>query len=109
MTDDGVKRNVPALVNYFVFCKILFKYYDDIYWFTLKDKHWAPRSIFSNYTGLVVAGGHFKTGAALEEWQHEAENFKKDLEFLLNLEHYEYVCIYFFKGIVVLTNKFHIF
>ncbi|KNC23734.1 hypothetical protein FF38_01210 [Lucilia cuprina] len=65
--DDGVKKNICAL-----------------------DKYWAPRSIFSNYTSLVVAGGHYKTGAALQEWQHEADNFKSDLEFLLSLKHHEF-------------------
>ncbi|XP_061392484.1 activating signal cointegrator 1 complex subunit 2-like [Musca vetustissima] len=65
--DDGVRRNIPAL-----------------------DKHWAPRSIFSSYTGLVVSGGHFKEGAALEEWKHEAETFKNDMEFLLSLSQHEF-------------------
>ncbi|XP_073828498.1 activating signal cointegrator 1 complex subunit 2-like [Musca autumnalis] len=65
--DDGVKRNIPAL-----------------------DKHWAPRSIFSHYTGLVVSGGHFKQGAALDEWKHEAETFKNDMEFLLSLSQHEF-------------------
>ncbi|XP_075146407.1 activating signal cointegrator 1 complex subunit 2 [Haematobia irritans] len=65
--DDGVKRNIPAL-----------------------DRYWAPRTIFSNYTGLVVSGGHFKTGASLEEWKHEANTFKTDMEFLLSLSQHEF-------------------
>ncbi|XP_005189372.3 activating signal cointegrator 1 complex subunit 2 [Musca domestica] len=65
--DDGVKLNITAL-----------------------DKYWAPRSIFSNYTGLVVSGGHFKEGAALDEWKHEAETFKIDMEFLLSLSQHEF-------------------
>lgn len=47
----------------------------------------------------MVSGGHFKEGAALAEWKHEAENFKKDMEFLLSLSQHEYITI-----IVKMTN-----
>uniref|UniRef100_A0A1B0B9S7 CUE domain-containing protein n=1 Tax=Glossina palpalis gambiensis TaxID=67801 RepID=A0A1B0B9S7_9MUSC len=64
---DGFKRSVPAL-----------------------DKFWAPRSVFAHFTGLIDSGGQIKRGAALEEWQYEAESFKDDMEFLLRHAHHEF-------------------
>uniref|UniRef100_A0A1A9W402 CUE domain-containing protein n=1 Tax=Glossina brevipalpis TaxID=37001 RepID=A0A1A9W402_9MUSC len=56
----------------------------------VKDKFWAPRSVFSHVTGLIGARGQIKRGAALEEWQYEAESFRDDMEFLLRRAHHEF-------------------
>ncbi|XP_034489809.1 activating signal cointegrator 1 complex subunit 2 [Drosophila innubila] len=65
---DGVRRQVPAL---------------DIHWIT-RDKP------FTNYICMLSSYGSYKSGAALEEWQHVATSCLQDFEFLLHLSHHEF-------------------
>ncbi|XP_067641760.1 activating signal cointegrator 1 complex subunit 2 [Eurosta solidaginis] len=53
-------------------------------------RHWAKRETFTTYVGLMSQYGRAKTGLELEEWQHNANYFYKDINFLLNCRHHEF-------------------
>ncbi|KAL9898829.1 activating signal cointegrator 1 complex subunit 2-like [Glossina fuscipes fuscipes] len=80
----GTKRIVPAL-----------------------DKFFAPRSAFGHFTSLITSGGHVIHGVELEEWLHEAEQFKFDMEFILHQAHHEFwsYMIHQTKGVLTAVNS----
>ncbi|XP_068159978.1 activating signal cointegrator 1 complex subunit 2 [Drosophila tropicalis] len=66
--EDGVRSHIPAL-----------------------DEHWVRREKpFSSYLCQMASYGRLKSGAALEEWTHRANNCKQDFEFLLSLNQHEF-------------------
>ncbi|XP_017064304.1 activating signal cointegrator 1 complex subunit 2 [Drosophila eugracilis] len=65
---DGVRRNVPAL-----------------------DEYWVRREKpFGSYICLMSSYGRLKSDAALEEWTFAANNSRQDMEFLLSLSQHEF-------------------